>query len=71
MPLVGCEPVADPSAELPDAAHTPNASNEIVAEQTAVGGRFIYDKVGYEVTRKIEQDVEYPILSVLVLDIFV
>jgi len=38
MTLVGCEPVADPTAELPDAAHSPNPSDEIVAEKPDVGG---------------------------------
>ena len=35
------------------------------------GDKFIYEKIGYQITRKIEEDVEHPILYVIVLDIFV
>ncbi len=44
---------------------------KLTENQTLVGSRFIYEKVSYKVVKKIEHDVEYPIIYVIALDIFV
>lgn len=41
------------------------------AKQTNIGSRFIHEKVAYKVIQKIDQDVVYPIIQVIALDIFV
>jgi len=44
---------------------------DLPEEEIQEGAQFVYEKVGYKVIRKIEVDVEYPIIYVMVLDIFV
>ncbi|MBF0351850.1 MAG: hypothetical protein HQM11_12525 [SAR324 cluster bacterium] len=43
----------------------------LTENQLVEGERFIYENVGYEITHVIREDVERPIVYVLVLDIFV
>ena len=43
---------------------------EIASENLVEGSQFVYDNVAYQVTRTIMEDVEHPLVYVMVLDIF-
>ncbi len=43
---------------------------EIETQNLEEGSRFVYDNVAYQVTRTIMEDVEHPLVYVMVLDIF-
>ena len=43
---------------------------EIASENLEEGSQFVYDNVAYQVTRSIMEDVEHPLVYVMVLDIF-
>lgn len=43
---------------------------EIDAKNLEEGSRFVRDNVAYQVTRTILDDVEHPLVYVMVLDIF-
>ena len=43
---------------------------EIASENLEEGSQFVYDNVSYQVTRTIMEDVEHPLVYVMVLDIF-
>ena len=43
---------------------------EIATENLEEGSQFVYDNVAYQVTRTIMDDVEHPLVYVMVLDIF-
>ncbi|MEC8479203.1 MAG: hypothetical protein VXZ12_11735 [SAR324 cluster bacterium] len=43
---------------------------EIASENLEEGSQFVYDNVTYQVTRTIMEDVEHPLVYVMVLDIF-
>ena len=43
---------------------------EIASEKLGEGSQFVYDNVAYQVTRTIMEDVEHPLVYVMVLDIF-
>ena len=43
---------------------------EIASENLEEGSQFVYDTVAYQVTRTIMEDVEHPLVYVMVLDIF-
>ena len=42
---------------------------EIAPENLEEGSQFVYDNVAYQVTRTILEDVEHPLVYVMVLDI--
>ncbi len=44
---------------------------EMSQEDLTEASQFIYESVGYQVTRIIFDDVEHPIVFVMVLDIYV
>jgi hypothetical protein len=44
---------------------------EMNTEELSEGTQFIYENVGYQVTRVIFEDVEHPNVYVMVLDIYV
>ena len=43
---------------------------EIASKNLEEGSQFVYDNVAYQVTRSIMEDVEHPLVYVMVLDIF-
>ena len=44
---------------------------DIPSENLVEGSQFIYNNVTYQVTRTILEDVEHPLVYLMVLDIFV
>jgi hypothetical protein len=44
---------------------------EIAPNNLEEGSHLVYDKVAYQVTRTIIDDVEHPLVYLMVLDIFV
>ncbi|MGK5091956.1 hypothetical protein WDW89_08045 [Deltaproteobacteria bacterium TL4] len=44
---------------------------ELYEDEVMEGGQFVFDKVSYQVIRRIDKDVERPIIYVMVLDILV
>ena len=43
---------------------------DISSEKLVEGSQFIYNNVAYQVTRTILEDVEHPLVYLMVLDIF-